>query len=305
MDKILVSGLVNIETTLQIDSFPLEYNPTNYSFFGIDSAVSGVGYNVAKALNTLGAEVDLLSLVGDDLAGQTVEYTLQKEGLSTEYILEYLTETPQSVIIYDQEGKRQNHTDLKDIQQKDYPVKFFSEIVKEASLVCLCNINFSRPFLNQAQELGKTIATDVHTISELDDDYNRDFMAAADILFMSDEELPCSPEEWASRVQTKYDTDIIVIGLGERGALLAVKEDDFLRRFPAVRTREVVNTVGAGDSLFSAFVYFYNKTQNPYLSIRKAVVFASYKVGATSASKGFLSEAELNQLYKEVKTAQV
>jgi len=305
VDKILVSGLVNIETTLQIDSFPLEYNPTNYSFFGIDSAVSGVGYNVAKALNTLGAEVDLLSLVGDDLAGQTVEYTLQKEGLSTEYILEYLTETPQSVIIYDQEGKRQNHTDLKDIQQKDYPVKFFSEIVKEASLVCLCNINFSRPFLNQAQELGKTIATDVHTISELDDDYNRDFMAAADILFMSDEELPCSPEEWASRVQTKYDTDIIVIGLGERGALLAVKEDDFLRRFPAVRTREVVNTVGAGDSLFSAFVYFYNKTQNPYLSIRKAVVFASYKVGATSASKGFLSEAELNQLYKEVKTAQV
>ncbi len=300
-----MSGLVNIETTLQIDSFPLEYNPTNYSFFGIDSAVSGVGYNVAKALNTLGAEVDLLSLVGDDLAGQTVEYTLQKEGLSTEYILEYLTETPQSVIIYDQEGKRQNHTDLKDIQQKDYPVKFFSEIVKEASLVCLCNINFSRPFLNQAQELGKTIATDVHTISELDDDYNRDFMAAADILFMSDEELPCSPEEWASRVQTKYDTDIIVIGLGERGALLAVKEDDFLRRFPAVRTREVVNTVGAGDSLFSAFVYFYNKTQNPYLSIRKAVVFASYKVGATSASKGFLSEAELNQLYKEVKTAQV
>jgi ribokinase len=43
--SILVSGLINIETTLKVDSFPIEYSPVRYPFFGVNSAVSGVGYN--------------------------------------------------------------------------------------------------------------------------------------------------------------------------------------------------------------------------------------------------------------------
>jgi len=44
--RILVTGLINIETTLRIEPFPLAYNPVNYPFFAIDSTVSGVGYNI-------------------------------------------------------------------------------------------------------------------------------------------------------------------------------------------------------------------------------------------------------------------
>ena len=54
MTQILVSGLINIETTLKVDSFPLEYKPVRYPFFGIQSTVSGVGYNIAKALTMVG-----------------------------------------------------------------------------------------------------------------------------------------------------------------------------------------------------------------------------------------------------------
>ena len=53
MPPIFVSGLINIETTLRIKAFPLEYNPVNFPFFGIQSAVAGVGYNVSKALTAL------------------------------------------------------------------------------------------------------------------------------------------------------------------------------------------------------------------------------------------------------------
>lgn len=55
--RILVSGLINIETTLRIEGFPIPYFPVRYPFFGINSSVSGVGYNVAAALTTLGDEV--------------------------------------------------------------------------------------------------------------------------------------------------------------------------------------------------------------------------------------------------------
>ena len=55
MNNILVCGLINIETTLKVDNFPIEYSPVEYNFFGVNSSISGVGYNIVKALKTLGA----------------------------------------------------------------------------------------------------------------------------------------------------------------------------------------------------------------------------------------------------------
>ena len=72
MRRILVSGLINIETTLQVEGFPIDYEPVRFPFFGIQSSVSGVGYNVAKALTVLGDDVRFLSLIGEDMAGRLV-----------------------------------------------------------------------------------------------------------------------------------------------------------------------------------------------------------------------------------------
>ncbi len=300
MAKILVSGLINIETTLKIDSFPLEYNPANYPFFGIKSNVSGVGYNVAKALNTLGSETKLMAMIANDMAGEIVKKAFAKDGLDTQYLKENLTGTPQSVILYDQEGKRQIHTDLKDIQEQFYPIDEFKAAVKQAEIVCLCNINFSRHFIRKAKKMGKIIASDVHAISELDDEYNKDFMSAADILFMSDEEIPQPPKDWAKKILEKYAPEILVIGLGKKGALLAVKKDDYLKIHPAIKTRKVINTVGAGDALFSAFIHFYNQDYNPYHALDKAMIFASYKIGTARAAKGFLTEEKLLDLSNRI-----
>lgn len=296
MTHILVSGLINIETTLKVDSFPLVYEPVRFPFFGVNSTVSGVGYNIAKALTILGEEVAFLSLIGDDLAAGQVQQALAADGIADSLIVSGMAETAQSVIIYDQQGKRQIHTDLKDIQEQVYPEELFDTALDEASLAILCNINYNRPFLAQAKQAGKRIATDVHTLADLDDDYNREFMAAADILFLSDENLPCSPEAFVRRLQERYGTAVIVIGLGEEGALLAVSEDNFLERLPAVQTRPVVNTIGAGDALFTAFNFFFVRSADPYEALQKAIVFASYKIGERGAAEGFLSAGEVHRL---------
>ncbi|MBE2224396.1 MAG: carbohydrate kinase family protein, partial [Anaerolineae bacterium] len=274
MSNILVSGLINIETTLKVDSFPLTYEPVRYPFWGVGSTVSGVGYNVAKALTTLGDEVLFLSLVGKDLLGDVVSTALAQDNIPSQNVLHLLEQTAQSVIIYESSGRRQIHVDLKNIQAFAYPLERWEAALPACKLAVLCNINFNRPFLTHAQAAGKIIATDVHTIYDLDDAYNGDFMAAAHILFMSNEKLPCTPEEWARRLQNQYGTAVIVIGLGSEGALLAVKDDNFMERIPAVSTRPVINTIGAGDALFSSFVHTFSQTHDPYLALRKAVVFA-------------------------------
>jgi ribokinase len=297
VSTILVSGLINVETTLQIAEFPIAYEPVRFPFFGINSSVSGVGYNLAKALTVLGNDVRFLSMIGSDAAGKLALESLAADGIPAAHVSTRLRQTPQSVILYDHAGRRAIHTDLKDIQDVAYPAERFEDAIRGCALAALCNINFSRIFLARARALGIPIATDVHTIADLDDPYNRDFMAAADILFMSDERLPCEPETWVRRLWDRYRPEVAVVGLGAAGALLGVRGDRFLGRFPAVRTRPVVNTIGAGDALFSAFVHYYEATGDPYASLHKAIVFASYKVGETSAACGFLDEAELEALY--------
>lgn len=296
MQNFLVAGLINVETTLQVDGFPIHYHPVRFPFFGINSSISGVGYNVAKALVTLGNSINFAALIGQDMAGQMVRDTLAKDRIPGDLVIDALAHTPQSVILFDKNGKRQIHVDLKDIQERHYPEPQFEEALQVCSVAVLCNINFARPYLKRARELGKLVATDVHTIADLDDEYNRDYMAAADILFMSDEHLPCPPEEWARRVVDRFGTEIVVIGLGAQGALLAVKRDHFVERISAVMIRPVINTIGAGDALFSCFLHSYQKSGDPYKAIQKAMIFASYKIGEHGAADGFLDEAALNSL---------
>jgi len=296
MPDILVSGLINIETALRIGEFPLEYNPVNYPFYGIQSSVAGVGYNIARALTALGDRPVLLSLIGrDDFAAGLVHETLQKNGIHPHGVLGLADQTAQSVILYDSQGKRQIHVDLKNIQELTFPADKYDKALEGCDIAALCNINFSRGMLAPARNSGKLVATDIHAIDTLDDPYNQDFMEFADVLFMSHENLPLPPEEWARAVFGRYKNRIIVIGLGAEGCLLAVREDGFLERIPAVTTRPVVNSIGAGDALFSAFLHHFAVSRDPYLAIRSAVVFASYKIGAVSAADGFLNEADLTQ----------
>lgn len=300
MSKILVSGLINIETTLRVDSFPLTYEPVRFPFFGINSTVSGVGYNVAKALTILGNEVDFLSIVGEDFAADSVRRTLGCDGISDNFIINSLPNTAQSVIIYERSGQRQIHTDLKDIQERPYPVERFEDALNRCSIAILCNINYNRPFLERAVNANIPVATDVHTIANIEDEYNQDYMAAANILFLSDEQLPCSPEKFARRLQNRFGTAIIVIGLGSNGALLAVKENGTIMRFQAVTTRPIVNTIGAGDALFSSFIHTYLHIEDPVAALKRAIVFASYKIGEAGAAEGFLNAAELENLYQSL-----
>jgi ribokinase len=299
MSRILVSGLINIETTLSVDGFPINYSPVRYSFHGVETTISGVGYNVAKALTILGDEVRFLSIIGRDSSEGQIRSELALDGISDNFVLSNISQTPRSVILYDETGKRQINVDLKDIQEEIYPPDAYNQAAKGCDLLALCNINFSRPMLFQARKLGVPIATDVHTIHDLHDDYNKDFMDAAHILFMSDEALPTTPEEWSRQIIQIYRTDILVIGLGQKGALLSVRNDQFMERIPAVYTRPVVNSIGAGDALFAAFIHYYARDPDPYGAIQKAVLFASYKIGEKGAAEGFLGHDQLEAIYNE------
>ncbi len=303
MSKIVVSGLVNVETTLNVGQFPIEYSPIEYRFFGLSSNVAGVAYNVAKALVTLENETELLSMIGVDGEAAIVAKGIMDASISGKYIVTKLKETPNSLILFDDNGKRKIYCDLKDIQETDYPMENAEQPIAECDLVVACNCNFNRPLLKMAKAKGKKVATDVHVLSDLKDAYNKEFMEFADIVFLSDENLKAAnknPWDFLREMYQMYQPEIIVLGRGSEGALMYLGDKDEFTELAAVKTGDIVNTVGAGDALFSAFIHFYVKGFDEVECLKRAQIFASLKIGFNGASLGFVKEDEIEKLYGEI-----
>lgn len=297
MATLIVSGLINIETTVRIDGFPLAYCPVLYPFGGVYSGVSGVGMNLALAFKSLGDEVRFLSMIGGDPAGDGVMAALAAAGIDASRVVRALPETPHSAILYDPDGRRQIHVDLKDIQERRYPAVAFEAAAGGADAACLCNINFNRELLPLARARGLPVFCDVHVLRDPRDAYNADFMAAAELIFMSDEGLWAPPEEAARELLGLYPARAVVVGLGAKGALFVERGRPALTA-PALRPRPIISTIGAGDALFSSFCHYYIRGRAPEEALSLATAFAGWKIGEAGAARGFLSEHELETLVR-------
>lgn len=294
--RIFVSGLVNVETTVAVRGFPIDYYPIDYPFFGVNSSVSGVGCNVAGALTRLGDSVCLHSLIGRDPEGRRVLERLAADGVDVSRIRQDLDSTPVSVVLYDLQGRRQIYCDLKDIQERRLDPEAAEADLAACDAAVLCNIGFNRELLRPARARGLLTATDVHVLRSVEDDYNRDFMENADLLFLSDEGLPCAPEDFLRQLEDRYHNRVIVLGRGGKGAMLLDAGRGEVLAVPAYAPPRIVNTVGAGDALFSAFLHFYLKYRDAEAALRRAVIFAGLKIGAKGAAEGFRPAPEIESI---------
>ena len=207
--------------------------------------------------------------------------------------------TPQSVVLYAADGRRQVVTDLKDVPELRYPAAEAEVALAPCDLAVLTNIAYTRPLLDLARRRGVPIATDLHTLTSLDDPYSQPWLMAATLLFMSGEQLPEPPAMWTRRIFERFPAEVVVIGLGPAGALLALR-DGGITQVPAVTTRPVVSTGGAGDALLAAFLHGYLRRGDPERALRLAVVFAAHKIGVAGSSAGFLGAAALDELAARV-----
>jgi len=292
--KILVSGLVNLETSLPIKHFPISYEPISYAFGSHDNHISGVGFNVSKALNHLGAKVYLTSIIGKDWIGKAIYQTIKDLKMSPDYLFSLMEHTAQSTVLYDLEGQRMIYCDLKGLQEMAIQIEPLIELIKECDLVIPTNINFSRPLLRFAKSMNKLVACDVHLVKSPNDPYNHEFMELADILFFSGEGKD-DPLNFLKLMSESFSAFVIVCTLGGKGLLYWDRKQAKAFHIPAVDVKHIKNTIGAGDALFSAFCYYYLKGFDIQEALIYASHFASYKIGFSGGSQGFLTADELEK----------
>lgn len=300
MSKILVSGLINIETNVIVDSFPIQYSPVLFPFFKVGNNPSGVGLNIANALSHLGNEVNLASLLSDDFSGRVIRASLDEKGISHVHIPNLLKETPLTVVIADQTGKRQIHCDLKDVQEVDYPKEEMTDLIEKADILILTPLNLNRPFLSLGRQMGKIIATDLHVLHDIHDPYQQDFLQNADILFFSNEGCIGNEAAFIESILPHSPAKLIVCGMGSQGSLLYQRDRNEWYHQVAITVRPIQNTIGAGDALFSCFIHYYLKGFDPKGALKMATYYAGYKIGENGASLGLLDEVSLEALIKSM-----
>ncbi|MET8138696.1 carbohydrate kinase family protein [Sphaerisporangium sp. NPDC005288] len=292
--RIVVAGAVSFYLSVGVPEFPLAY-ASKCTPRWTAAGVSGAAGHIAQVLRALGEDVRLCTVVGCDAAGVGIRAELDRRGLLGPGVVDG-EESSMGVALVAPDGSRMGLPHLAPVNDVRYPFAQVRAAAGEADLLVLTNAKFVRPLVGRAARLGVPIAVDAHLITDLADEYNRPWLQAADIVFCSHERLPCPPETWLRRLFGRYPgCRLACVGLGARGAVLGTR-DGRLFRVEAVVPGEVVNTSGAGDALFAAFLRVWLRTRDPSRALRTAVAYAGWKIGHRLPVAAGLTGAELAEL---------
>ncbi|WP_030917560.1 carbohydrate kinase family protein [Streptosporangium amethystogenes] len=292
--KIVVAGVVSFYLSVGIAEFPLRYAPTSSPRW-LTGGVSGAAGHIARILKTLGDNVHLCTVVGRDPIGAGIAAELERAGLVSSGVIEG-AESSAGLTLVTPDGRRMGFPHLAPVNQVGYPPELFDASAHGADLLVLTNAKFVRDLVGPAVRLDIPIAVDVHLIADLADEYNRPWLEAAQIVFCSHERLPDPPELWVAKMFDRYPgCRLVGIGLGGQGAILGTRDGQLIR-VEAVTPREVVNTSGAGDTLFATFLHVWQNTSDPVRALKAAVVHAGWKIGCWTPVTASLTCEELSLL---------
>lgn len=295
MSRFLVAGITQIETIVMVDRIPVQFSPLTSMPNTIHTSAGGDAYNESLALKWLGNEVDFLSVMGRNQDRSVLNPMDREVTLSTEYILPLLASTPTQVILYDKDRKQQVFEDIKNLREAEYDMSMVPPLVAASDMVVLSTANFCRPFIEQAKKYNKPIAVNIHDYEADKEKFSEDFLSAASILYFSDDTIAGDPFDFVKGMAAKYDPDIIILGQGAEGLILYDKAKNTNVHYNTVSTNEVLNTAGAGNALLACFLHCYVSGADAAEAIKKAMLFASYKIGYMGTSNGFLTEEQLDQ----------
>ncbi|GLW92425.1 carbohydrate kinase family protein [Actinokineospora globicatena] len=276
--RIAVAGVVTASTACSVPAFPVPLISGRRLAGGVHFRFSGSGYTAAKTASMLGSRVSLATYVGSDLLGTIATQDLRERGLYGPGV-QVCAEQPRSVTLFDSAGTRSGTSDLRDTPRLSYPVPVFDDLLDGCSLAVLSNIGFTRPLIPVVAARGIPFVTDLHKVDTVDSPHNRDWMAAAHVVFSSHEGLPHGPLDWVADMWRTHRTPVVVVGCGADGAVVGVRGDRRVWQVSPVTPRGVRYQSGAGDTLLGSFAHHFAASGDPVASLRGAVISAGWAVG--------------------------
>ena len=290
--EVVVVGNAGIDTNVYLGAAVDLARETEYPEI-LDTVGQSGGY-AARGFGRLGRRVAFLGTVGEDALGQLLLAELAADGVDVGYVQLDPAGTNRSVNLMAPDGRRHGFFDGKSHMTLEPDLDAWRPVLEHARLVHFSIPNWARRLLPLAREAGAVVSVDLQDVHDLADRYRADFLAAADVVFLSGAHLADPRSAVASLCRPGR---AIVCGLGARGC--AIGAGDGVTLVPAVDVDlPVVDTNGAGDSLAACLLTSYVLEGRALLpdSVRRGQLAARWCCSLRGTSRGLITAAQLDEL---------
>jgi len=247
---VLVAGPTSWNELVYVAELP---EPRPQTVFADRHRATVGGTSAGKALNlrSLGRQVVLSTLLGEDDEGRRVRAVLDGAGVDVRPRAA-VPATERHLNLMGSRGERLSfYLELPMLEAGTIDLDpRLREAIATAPAVVVDLADHARDVLREAARQGRPVWCDVHDYDGTSP-FHREFVEAADHLFLSDERLPGHRELMTQRVAA--GARVVVCTHGARGAIALTAQDGWIE-VPAVRDVEVVDTNGAGDAFFTGFL---------------------------------------------------
>ena len=228
-----------------------------------ENVVLGGAGNVVNNLKSLGAKVDVISVVSDSQTSETLRRLLTDIGVDTKYLIsqkDRINSQKSRIIASQQQVVRFDHESTKEInsKSKNLLLDIFKKIVNNYEVVLLSD--YSKGVLNKeiTQSLIKICRK--NNIRVLVDPKGTDYSKYKGAYLLTPNKKEASEAtkinindnesltEAIIQIKNECELDISIITLSEKGIAIY---DNNLRTHPTV-TREVFDVTGAGDTILAS-----------------------------------------------------
>jgi ribokinase len=262
----------------------------------------GNGPNAAVSALRLGLQSTVVANVGDDRNGADCVKTLEKEGMSSEFIRSHPGIKTNYHYVLQYEAER---TILVKHEKFPYQLPAFSEAPKWFYLTSLPleTLDYQLEIARYAKANGVKLAFQPGTFQmQLGKEKLKEVYEATDIFF-------CNKEEAQQILETKEgDLKILMQGIRALGPKIAVVTDgrggsyimDDSGAYHAPMYPDPappISRTGAGDATASTTVAYIIKGMEPKEALLRGMINSAYVVQKVGAQAGLLHEADIEKLY--------
>ena len=293
MSKIAVIGSNMVDLITYIDRMPAQGETLEAPGFAL--GCGGKGANQAVAAAKLGADVLMLSKVGDDMFADNTLANFQRFGIDTRYVQRVPGVSSGVAPIFVRTDSHNSILIVKGANAYLSPadIEAAAADLRECTLIVLqLEINLQTVYyaIEFAHRHGIAVLLNpAPALPGLDADY----LAKLDFLIPNESELALitgltvdSPDSARAAAQTLVTSGIrhVIVTLGEQGALYVGEEGTFQVPDQRVVARD---TTGAGDAFIGCFIQHWNRDGDIRHAMEQAVAYSACSVTALGTQTSY------------------
>ncbi len=299
--KAAVIGSNMIDLVTLIDRMPKLGETVEAPHF--DIGFGGKGANQAVALARLGADVLMVSKVGDDIFGLEVKRNFEENGIDSRYVDVVVGASNGVAPIFVDKDANNSILIIKGANNALSPedVDRAAEDIKKCNLIIL-QLEVPLKTVYHAIEFGVKYKIPVILNpapgAELDFEYVRqaDFLVPNETELEIISKMPVGTMDEivaAARSLVEKGARNVIVTLGAKGSLLVNgKEEVLVEPFPV----KSMDSTGAGDAFIGSFAYYLLQSGNIVEAMRMANRYAAISTMKSGTQKSFIGMKEFSEL---------